>query len=400
MSELTCQREKILGSITLILGCLVWAAIAIGTVGIVFIALFFSFILYLFAQSALISYIKGNAVELSEQQFPDLYSQFKFCCERLQIEEPPQAYVLNGNGGLNAFATKFLGRQYVILYSEVVDAMSAHQDGVQFYFGHELGHLKRKHLGIGQLLRWPVLWLPLLGAAYSRARETTCDLHGLACSSSSENAARALVVLAAGSNRWKDVKLEAYLQQVEQTSGFWMSFHELISAYPWLSKRVARVSNTNASMPGRHPLSYIFAIFVPYAGRLGGGFGLVILVYIIGVLAAVALPAYENYTTKSKLSQAVSASHEFRTQLGNFYLEKKRVPSSLQEAGINKSVVGDMRVELNTQNMVFKFSNQKSSLIFVPRQSESGDIDWTCYGGDGLKREVLPKECQLAPQAE
>jgi hypothetical protein len=36
-----------------------------------------------------------------------------------------------------------------------------------------------------------VLWLPLIGAAYSRAKESTCDRHGPACCASPDVAARA-----------------------------------------------------------------------------------------------------------------------------------------------------------------------------------------------------------------
>jgi Zn-dependent protease with chaperone function len=75
------------------------------------------------------------------------------------------------------------------------------------------------------LLRWPVLWLALLGAAYSRARESTCDLHGLACSTSPAAAARSLSALSAGSDGWKDLNLVAYQERLKNTSGFWMSFH-------------------------------------------------------------------------------------------------------------------------------------------------------------------------------
>src|SRR5690606_20594287 len=182
----------------------------------------------------------------------------------------PQAYVLNGDGGLNAFATRFLGLQYVVLMSDVVDAMEGHADGVRFYIGHELGHLRMKHL-TGRLLRWPVLWLPLLGAAYARAQESTCDRHGLACSKTPEGAARALAALAAGSERWKNLNLAAYRDQVRHSRGFWMSFHELISGYPWLTKRAARVMNPDAPLPRRNPFAYLPAAFIPYTG--GGLWG-------------------------------------------------------------------------------------------------------------------------------
>ena len=204
MNELVYPRDRTLGSITLVLGILVWLGLIIGTFGGALIALALGFVLYLFAQSTLIAHIKGNGVELSETQFPDLYAHFTACCDRLQIVKRPQAFILNGNGALNAFATRFLGAQYVVLMSNVVDAMDMHADGVRFYIGHELGHLRMKHLN-GHLLRWPVLWLPLLGAAYSRARESTCDRHGLACSSSPQSAAQALAALSAGAERWKQM---------------------------------------------------------------------------------------------------------------------------------------------------------------------------------------------------
>jgi hypothetical protein len=179
MLDLVYPRERTLGAITLVLGIVVWLALIIGTVGIALLFLLAGFVVYLFAQSALIAHIKGNGVELTPEQFPDLHQSFAACCEKLKIDERPKAYVLNGNGGLNAFATKFLGTQYVVVLSDVVDAMDQYPGGVRFYLGHELGHLRMKHL-TGTLFRWPVLWLPLLGAAYSRARESTCDRHGLA----------------------------------------------------------------------------------------------------------------------------------------------------------------------------------------------------------------------------
>jgi type IV pilus assembly protein PilA len=43
---------------------------------------------------------------------------------------------------------------------------------------------------------------------------------------------------------------------------------------------------------------------------------LMIVVAIIGILAAVALPAYQDYTVKAKVSEAVSVSDPARTSLG------------------------------------------------------------------------------------
>ena len=234
-------RERTLGTITLVLGLIGWLVVVVGTVGIALVYLLLGFVFYLFAHSALISWLRGNGVLLSAQQLPDLRDRFDACCATLGLDgDKPEAYLLQGGGVLNAFATRFLGRNYVVLLSDVVDAMQAHPDGINFYIGHELGHVRMKHL-TGKLWRAPVLWLPLLGAAYSRAKESTCDRHGRACCESPESAARAMLALAAGHERWQAVDLPAYVAQAGLARGFWMSYHELTSGYPWLTKRVARI---------------------------------------------------------------------------------------------------------------------------------------------------------------
>ena len=395
MNELVYPRERTLGTITLILGILVWTGLIIGTVGIALIGLALGYVLYLFAQSALISHLRGNGVELSEAQFPDLHTQFIACCDQLEIKKRPQAYVLNGNGGLNAFATAFLGTQYVVLYSDIVDAMEEHTDGVRFYIGHELGHLRMKHIS-GHLLRWPVLWLPLIGAAYSRARESTCDRHGLACSGSPEGAAKSLAALSAGVERWKKIDIKSYLNQNKYTSGFWMSFHELNAGYPWLSKRAARVMDTNATMPKRNMFSYLFAIFVPYAGRLGGGFGLLIMVYIIGILAAIAIPAYNGYIVQAKVNAAMTGTQSARKVLGNYYEKNQAIPRSLKDVGINSKLADGTQLLFDSEAMVLTVKMNKAEMIFTPKVDKQNGVFWVCSSGDGLKWKQLPASCRSA----
>ena len=74
MNELVYPRERLLAKITLAIGLLIWLGLIVGTFGGALIGLGIGFILYLFVQSALIAHIKGNGVELSEAQFPDLYA--------------------------------------------------------------------------------------------------------------------------------------------------------------------------------------------------------------------------------------------------------------------------------------------------------------------------------------
>lgn len=393
MNELIYPKERTLGAITLVLGIVVWIALIVGTFGVALVFLAFGFIAYLFAQSALIASIRGNGVALTKTQFPDLYDQFVTCCDRLTIETRPSCYVVNSNGVLNAFATRFLGHQYVVLNSDVVDAMNKHAEGVRFYIGHELGHIRRKHL-TGHFFRWPILWLPLLGAAYSRAKESTCDRHGLACCNSADGAAKALAALSAGPTRWESLDTASYLRQANEEPGFWMSFHELIAGYPWLTKRFARVIDKNIELPKRNPFAYILALLSPYAGRLGSGFGLLIAVYIIGVLAAIALPAYQDYTIRTKLQLVVLESKVARDSLSNYYESSHKIPDSLSTAGVSDTLSDGSTLILDPKNMLLTVKTAKGELIFVPRANSDGHVTWTCTNGEGLKPTQIPTSCR------
>ncbi|SCY19024.1 M48 family metallopeptidase [Desulfoluna spongiiphila] len=391
MNELVYPRERFLGTLTLILGILVWGGLVIGTFGVALIALLVGFVVYLFAQSALIAYIKGNGIELSENQFPDIYAQFTYCCDLLKFNEYPKAYVLNGNGSLNAFATRFLGAHFVVLFSDVVDAMAAHDDGVKFYIGHELGHIRMKHLS-GLMLRWPVLWLPLIGAAYSRARETTCDRHGLACCKTPQGAGRALAALSAGAERWKNIDIPAYLRQNQQTSSFWMSFHELISGYPWVTKRVARVVSPEAKEPPRNAFAYLFAAFLPYSGRMGSGFGLVILIYIVVSISAVAIPQFSSYQVKAHTTSVMHETQSVRDAMAAYYSATEEIPT-LEDIAAPEVLSDGSSLAVDSSNMTLTVSLEEGDLLFVPSKDDEGHILWECAPGEGLLPNQVPAYC-------
>jgi Zn-dependent protease with chaperone function/Tfp pilus assembly protein PilE len=398
--DLVYRNEKTLFPIMLVLSLLAWLALLVGTFGAILIYALFFFIAYCFAQSALISYIKGNGVRITSEQFPELKQQITRCSERLGQTPEPEAYLLQMGGALNAFATRFFGRDFIVLYADVVDSLHDNPDALNFYIGHEIGHIKRRHLKWGKVLL-PAMVLPLIGPAYSRAREYTCDRHGLAACDSPFNAEHGLATLAAGPRSWRNLNRVAFAGQSQQTRGFWMSFHELVGDYPWLAKRMVAVralaAGQEVEQPPRHFGAVLLALFVPRFGL--GAAAPIVTVAIIGILAAVAIPAYQDYTLKAKLAPALAAGHAATGKVGQYIMAHHAVPASLEKAGLQAQAAGVEVLQLNPESGVIHIVtsvvtvNGKGVLTFTPSADDKGNVQWTC-SADGIREQALPPECR------
>lgn len=403
--DLVYKNERSLFVVMLVLSLVVWAGLVAGMGWAVLGYALMFFLIYCFAQSALISYLKGNAVRITADQFPDLDGQINACCHKLGLERAPDAYLLQMGGSLNAFATRFLGRDFLVLYSDVVDGLHDNPDALNFYIGHEIGHIKRKHLSWGTVLL-PASILPLIGAAYSRAREYTCDRHGLAACEQPVNAEFGMAALAAGGKRWRTMNNNAFIEQSRETEGFWMSFHELVGDYPWLVKRMAALRALAAGQeprqPRRHLLATLLALFVPrVGGGIGGGGlgGLVALVAIAGIVSAVSIPAYQEYTQKAVVESAYATGQQASARVEDYLAEHGRIPT-LAQAGIPANPGGQVReIEIDPNNAVLRVLTSIETkegagvLVFEPSLDKEGKVSWSC-SAEGIVPRALPQECQ------
>jgi Zn-dependent protease with chaperone function len=249
-----------------------WLVLLIVTFGLIIPIMLLIALLGLFTHSLLITWLKGNSVKVTAQQYPDLHDLYLQTCTRLGIEKRPELYLVQVDGMLNAVATRFMRRDYVVMLSAVVDALEDRPQAIKFYMGHELGHIKRKHLSRHWWL-WPGMLFPLLSPAYSRAREYTCDRHGFASCDNLDDAKRALAVLAVGPQRWKTINLAAFEEQAQATGGFWMAVNELTADYPWLCKRMMVLENRNAVFPKRNFFAWMIAALSPRMGYGGAVIG-------------------------------------------------------------------------------------------------------------------------------
>lgn len=396
---LVYNNERKLFILSAVIGILAWALIIVGTVGIALVYVLLGFLIFLFAHSALISYLRGTGVQITAEQFPDLHARIIFCCQKLGVHVPPDAYLIHADGAFNAFATRFLGRNFIVLFSNVVDALEEESEAINFYIGHELGHIHRKHLQWAPVL-WPAGLLPLLGAAYSRAREYTCDSYGAACCANRESVARGIAALAAGDRRWRTLNVKAYQNQARESGHFWMSFHELTGDYPWLTKRMSRIMTPGYRPPGRNIFAWLLASFIPRLGS-GGGASLLVTVAIVGILAAVAIPAYQDYTIRAKVTEGLSLGSAAKVAVSEYYAANKSACESNEACSLASA--NDLssntvrRVEVGQNSAVtIEFTVKQidaQTIVLEPHLNDAGELQWTCTGGS-LDAKYRPSSCR------
>lgn len=396
--ELVYKHERVLLRALLAAAMLIWGGLALAMPAAALACIVFIFIICACAQSALAAYLKGTGIHITYQQFPDLKARIDVCCRRLGLERIPEAYLLRRR---SAVAALMLGRRYIVLQASVVDALEERADAINFYIGHEIGHITRRHQRWLPLLL-PAALLPLLGAAYARACAYTCDRHGLHACDDLRSAQSGLAALAAGGRRWRQLDLSGYAEQARQASGFWMSFQELINGQPWLVKRMAALralaAGAEAAPPARHRLAWPAALLVPRLGLAGGTGGLLAL----ALLAAAALlhPALDDADARGQLARAVRVGQDATAAVDRYYYAYGRRPDSLREAGFALADPGlavvDARIDGDTGVLRIypsDFALRGKAIAFTPVLAENKRVAWRCAGED-IPARLLPPACQ------
>ena len=64
---------------------------------------------------------------------------------------------------------------------------------------------------------------------------------------------------------------------------------------------------------------------------------LMIVIAIVGILAAIALPAYQDYIVRSKMSEPLAALAEAKTSIAEFYASQGTWPVDTVQAGVNSN---------------------------------------------------------------
>ncbi|HGH6224316.1 TPA: pilin [Neisseria meningitidis] len=153
---------------------------------------------------------------------------------------------------------------------------------------------------------------------------------------------------------------------------------------------------------------------------------LMIVIAIVGILAAVALPAYQDYTARAQVSEAILLAEGQKSAVTEYYLNHGEWPSNNTSAGVATSTdikgkyVKEVKVEKGviTATMLSSGVNNeiKGKKLSPWAKRQAGSVKWFCgqpvtrnakaddvtaaTGTDKIDTKHLPSTCRDASSAE
>ncbi len=131
---------------------------------------------------------------------------------------------------------------------------------------------------------------------------------------------------------------------------------------------------------------------------------LMIVIAIVGILAAVALPAYQDYTIRAKLSEPMAVLSEAKTSMSEYYVAMGTLPATATAAGIRTTIGTDITSALSVGTngtLTVTLTGDASlgdaggeAILLTLISSSGGQLEYQCKAGATMPVKFLPANCR------
>ena len=128
---------------------------------------------------------------------------------------------------------------------------------------------------------------------------------------------------------------------------------------------------------------------------------LMIVVAIIAILAAIALPAYQDYMVRAKMSEPIVAADSCKNSVAEFYQQNRRLPGNLASSGCSSNPTKYI-ASLDVVNGVITvattaapdlYTAASSNFVLTPTPTAGMILEWGC-GASTTPEKYLPAMCR------
>jgi type IV pilus assembly protein PilA len=132
---------------------------------------------------------------------------------------------------------------------------------------------------------------------------------------------------------------------------------------------------------------------------------LMIVVAIIGILAAIAIPAYQDYTIRAQVSEGLNLSGGAKVAVTEYFQDRGALPVSNAQAGVaapgailgkyvaSVTIVADGELEVLYGGASHATLLAGNTLLMTPDTTSGGSVQWNCTSADIAVRH-LPSACR------
>lgn len=128
---------------------------------------------------------------------------------------------------------------------------------------------------------------------------------------------------------------------------------------------------------------------------------LMIVVAIIAILAAIALPAYQDYTKRAHVSEGLSLAAGAKSAVTEFYSSQGHWPTNNSSAGladpgnIKGNAVTSVTVSGSKITILYNDKVESGKKLSLKASDSNGSVVWTCGKADtDLNSKYRPSNCR------
>ncbi len=133
---------------------------------------------------------------------------------------------------------------------------------------------------------------------------------------------------------------------------------------------------------------------------------LMVTVGIIGILGAIAVPAYQDYTIRSQVTEGLSLASGAKVAVAEYYSNHGRYPESMSDIGMTSSAgnfIQETRLDEDGKiTAVFGSDSNKSIrngiISLIPTENSNGNLEWDCESS--IEEKYLPTSCKYNESAD